>query len=115
MAELNPLRRRMIEDMKVRNLSPVTTLLRACSGEIRPILQPFARSVGAGGGADLSNSPRIERHVVGRIQCRGLRSTLLLRRNSRALRRLRIFGQRDKLRLTGPKRGVISGRKEEAG
>jgi integrase/recombinase XerD len=24
MAELNPLRRRMIEDMKVRNLSPVT-------------------------------------------------------------------------------------------
>src|SRR2546430_2264006 len=32
----------------------------------------------------------------------------------RRLRRLRIFGQRDKLRLTGPKRGMISGRKEEA-
>src|SRR5207253_6510650 len=30
------------------------------------------------------------------------------------VRRLRIFGQRDKLRLTGPKRGMISGRKEEA-
>jgi hypothetical protein len=30
---------------------------------------------------------------------------------TRALRRLRIFGQRDKLRLTGPKRGMISGRK----
>jgi hypothetical protein len=40
MAELNPLRRHMIEDMKVRkSLARDATLLRARGGEIRPILR----------------------------------------------------------------------------
>jgi integrase/recombinase XerD len=52
MAELNPLRRSMIEDMKVRNLSPVTQ--RCYVHAVAKFAQFFnrsARSVGAGGGA----------------------------------------------------------------
>jgi hypothetical protein len=40
MAELNPLRRRMIEDMKVRNLSPVTHRLLHPSAKRRDGCRP---------------------------------------------------------------------------
>jgi hypothetical protein len=45
MAEISPLRRRMIEDMTIRNLSPGDpTILYQCSPEVQPLFRPIARS-----------------------------------------------------------------------
>ena len=45
MADVSPLRRRMIEDMTVRNLSPATqrSYVHAVA-EVQPVLRPLARS-----------------------------------------------------------------------
>jgi integrase/recombinase XerD len=58
MAETSPLRRRMIEDMTVRNLSPA----RACGGKVQPAFRLLAGSAGSGGRARLSGPSRRERH-----------------------------------------------------
>ena len=51
MAELNPLRRRMIEDMKVRNLSPVTQ--RCYVHAVAKFARHFNRSPGRLGLAEV--------------------------------------------------------------
>ena len=43
MAEMSPLRRRMIEDMTVRNLSPATQRSYLARGfEVQPLFRPIA-------------------------------------------------------------------------
>jgi hypothetical protein len=87
MAELNPLRRRMIEDMKVRNLSPVTQ--RCYVHAVAKFARYFNRSPDRLGLTDVRTYQihlASSGHVVGRMQRRGLRSTLLLRRNPRTFR-----------------------------
>jgi hypothetical protein len=60
MAEMNPLRRRMIEDMKIRNLSPVTQRCYVHAvAKIRQALQPAARSARLGRGAGLPDPPAV--------------------------------------------------------
>ena len=84
MAEITPLRRRMIEDMQVRNLSPVTQ--RCYVHAVAKLARHFksiARPARAGGNPGLSDPPHHDRHLVGRLQRRGLRPALLLRRHPR--------------------------------
>jgi hypothetical protein len=65
MAEVSPLRRRMIEDMTIRNLSPATQQSYLCGCQIQPPLWPLARPIGAGGCACLPvASHRAEAVVV---------------------------------------------------
>jgi hypothetical protein len=48
MAEISPLRRRVIEDMTVPNLSPATQRSYVpCSGEVQPVFRPLAGSPGS--------------------------------------------------------------------
>jgi hypothetical protein len=50
MAEISPLRRRMIEDMTVRNLSPGDTAILHLRGrQVQPSLWSFAQSAGSRG------------------------------------------------------------------
>lgn len=53
MAELSPLRQRMIEEMMIRNLSPETQLLRARGGKIFPPPWQIAGSVCQGVAASI--------------------------------------------------------------
>ena len=60
MAQMTPLRRRLIDDMTVRNLSPATQqILRLRRGEVQSLLDRVAGSTGGGGG------PRLPDHLVG--------------------------------------------------
>src|SRR5687767_13209685 len=55
MAEISPLRRRMIEDM-TKSLADDATILRARGIEVQPVLRTLARHADAGGRADLSSA-----------------------------------------------------------
>ena len=82
MARMTALRRRMIEDMKIRNLSPVTQRCYVHAvAKFAQAFQPVARSLGAGGGTGLPDPPHLHRHLVGRLQCRSFGTALLLRRH----------------------------------
>ena len=83
MAEMNPLRRRMIEDMQVRNLSPVTQ--RRYVHAVAKFGRHFNRSPDRLG---LEEVRAYQIHSTrpasrGRLQSRGLRPALLLRRHAR--------------------------------
>src|ERR1700719_1150747 len=80
MAEMTPLRRRMIEDMQVRNLSPVT---QRCYVHA---ISKFARPARAGGNPRLPDPPHRDWRLVGGLQCCSLRPAFLLRRHARANR-----------------------------
>src|SRR6516165_2410016 len=81
-----PLRRRMIEDMKVRNLSPVTQRRCYYLHAVAKFVQYFKQSPGRLG---LTKVRAYQIHliaiVVGRLQRRGFGSALLLRRHPGAL------------------------------
>ena len=84
MAEMSPLRRRMIEDMTVRNLSPATqrSYLHAV-GEVQPVFRPLAGSAGSGGCPRLSGSSGRDRHLVAGAEPDRLRAAVLLWRDAR--------------------------------
>ena len=84
MAETSPLRRRMIEDMTVRNLSPATQ--RSYVHAVSKFSRFFGRSPGdadAGGRAHLSGPPRVEGRGVGEPQPDGGGAAVLLWRHAR--------------------------------
>ena len=84
MAEMSPLRRRMIEDMTVRNLSPATqrSYLHAVV-EVQPLFWPLAGSAGPGGRARLPGSSGCDRHFVAGAEPDRLRAAVLLWRDAR--------------------------------
>jgi hypothetical protein len=84
MVEIKPLRRRIIEDMKVRSRSPVTQ--RCYVHAVAKFAQHFNRSPNRFGLADIRAyqlPPDRDRYLVGRFQRRGLRAALLLRCHAR--------------------------------
>ncbi len=87
MAEMSPLRRRMIEDMTVRNLSPATqrSYVHAVS-EVQPIFRPLAGPAGPGGRARLPGPSGVDRHLVAGAEPDGLCAAVLLWRHARAWR-----------------------------
>ena len=83
MAAMNPLRRRMIEEMHLPNLSPVTRLLY-CTRSPNSLSTSTGRPTGSGWRKSApirSTSPRPA--SLGRFQRRGLRPAPLLRRHAR--------------------------------
>jgi hypothetical protein len=84
MAEISPLRRRMIEDMTVRNMSPATqrSYISAVSKFSR-YFWPLARQVDAGRRPCLPGSSGIDGHFVAGVEPDRLRSAVLLRRHAR--------------------------------
>jgi hypothetical protein len=84
MAEMTALRRRMTEDMKVRNLSPATQ--RSYVHAVAKFAQHFKRPPDRLGLAEIrayQNPPHLDRCLLGRVQRRGLRPALFLRRYPR--------------------------------
>jgi hypothetical protein len=73
MAEMSQLRRRMIEDMAVRNLSQATQ--RSCVHAVAKFSRflPFTGSARPGTRAALSGASRIERELVYGAEADGLR------------------------------------------
>ena len=83
MAEVSPLRRRMIEDMTIRNLSPATQqsyiyAVAKFSRHCRPVAGP----TGAGGCACLPAASHRAAAIVVAHQPGRLRTALLLRRHA---------------------------------
>jgi hypothetical protein len=64
MADLSPLRRRMIEDMTIRNLSPATQ--RSCGREVQPLFRPLTEPSGSAGRAWLPGPSGVDRRSRGR-------------------------------------------------
>lgn len=63
MADLSPLRRRMIEDMTVRNLSPATQRSYVSGFEVQPSFWQIAGSIGTGS-SRLSGASGLDRHIM---------------------------------------------------
>jgi hypothetical protein len=77
MAQLSPLRRRMIEDMTVRNMSPAA-ILRQRGPEVQPIFRQVARAAEPGRRSRFSGSPGLHAHLVAQSQPDRLRLAVLL-------------------------------------
>ena len=87
MAEMSPLRRRMIEDMTVRNLSPATQ--RSYLHAVAKFSRYFGRSPDRLGLEDVRAFQVhlvVDRHLVAGAEPDGLRAALLLWRDARACR-----------------------------
>ena len=84
MTEISPLRRRMIEDMTVRNLSPATQ--RSYVHAVAKFARFFGRSPETLDLEDvrLPGSPGCWRHVLAGTQSDGLPPSLPLRRDTQA-------------------------------
>ena len=82
---IGPLRRRMIEDMTVRNLSPSTqqSYVNAVAN-FQPPLRQIARPGRTGGGSRLPAAPDRAEAIVGPHQPGDVRPALLLRGDARA-------------------------------
>src|SRR5712672_2015092 len=83
MADLSPLRRRMIEDMTVRNLSPATQILHQCGFEVQPLFRQISGSVGAGRCPRLPGASGLDRHLMAGAEPDRLCATVFLRRHAR--------------------------------
>ena len=68
MAEINSLRRRIIEDMSVRNLSPATSDPTSHSLEVQLVFWPFPGSSGIGGCPRLPSASGFQGHFLGVAQ-----------------------------------------------
>lgn len=89
MAELSPLRRRMIEDMTIRNLSPATQ--RSYVHAVAKFSRHFGRSPDRLGLEDgrcprLSGASALDRDLVAGAEPDGVRVAVLLRRDARPCR-----------------------------
>ena len=90
MAELSPLRRRMIEDMTIRNMSPATQ--RSYISAVSKFSRYFGRSpdkLDAGRRPRLPGPSRIDGHFVAWAEPDRLRLAFLLRRHARRASRPR--------------------------
>ena len=56
MAEISPLRRRMIDDMMIRNLSPTQQSDLYAVAKFSPAFRPLAGPARSGGGSGLTSS-----------------------------------------------------------
>ena len=63
-----------------------TTILPACGDEVQPLFRTIPRSVGVGGRSRLSGPSRFDGHFVAGAEPDGLRTSVLLRHNSRPWR-----------------------------
>lgn len=82
MTQVSPLRRRMIEDMTVRNLSSATqrSYISAVSKLSRYFGQP--RQIGVGGRSSLPGASRLVRHFMAGAEPDRLCVAVLLRRDA---------------------------------
>jgi hypothetical protein len=80
-AAVSPLRRRMIDDMSLRNLSPATQRsYPARSNEVfQPLFRPVAGQAGTGGRSCIPGVSGVAGHFLAGVEPDGLRATLLLR------------------------------------
>ena len=84
MAEMSPLRRRMIEDMTVRNLSPATQRCYVSrGGEVQPAFRLLAGPARAGGGQSLPSPSGRWRDLLAGAEPDRLRAAVLLWRDAR--------------------------------
>ena len=84
MAELSPLRRRMIEDMtSPEHVAGDAAILHQRGFEVQPVFRPLAGATGSGGRPRLPGPSGFDRHFVAQSEPNRLRPAFLLRRHAR--------------------------------